>query len=50
VTDRGQCADGEKITVDLKNKIAEDAEWIALILGGGYWQAFVNKVIDSRSV
>jgi hypothetical protein len=37
-----------KFTVDLKNKITEGADWIAMILGGGYWQAFVNKVINSR--
>jgi hypothetical protein len=38
----------EKITVYLKNKIAEGEEWIALIPGGGYWQEFVNKVMDIR--
>jgi hypothetical protein len=37
-----------KFTVDLKNKIDESAYWIAVILGGGYWQAFVNKMINSR--
>jgi hypothetical protein len=37
-----------KFTVDLNNKIDEGADWIAVILGAGYWQAFVNKVINSR--
>jgi hypothetical protein len=37
-----------KFTVDFKNKITEGADWIAVILGEGYFQAFLNKVINSR--
>jgi hypothetical protein len=37
-----------KFKVNFKNKITDGADWIAVILGGGYWHVFVNKVINSR--
>jgi len=42
------CRTVDNVQMDVKYKIAEGADWIAVRLGGGYWQAFVNKVINCR--